>query len=462
MDQVVHQPHRKYWHPDLHFGIHEYVRYYRIQLKSRYSSKEVFASFKALCEFWKVGTYTILEVYGSHDLIVRMYSKQSRAFNEAFIKWLKSPVKGIDIRMEGEPDDYDTCLYHWLWTDRSGKYQNLSHQVIERIKQSPHDMMVRLSNPKEEPDFSLAKEVLRVQLMPAPGIRFIVMITGGDKGKLDSDSREALARDVLGKVLEVKGVKCLETYRGTMEGWLIFDGRVDYEDYISINHLKNIISETRMNLFGCRATTYLCCDNIQGVDEVEELYVAQGSDGKLSDQEIIDKLKQPESEVFETKGSLRMNMDEFFKSGTQKPMQIDRDKPDPILKTIAAFANGGGGTIIVGALEEQSMAKKGIDVTSLPEYGEYRLCGIDMDFLQEGFDKAQRHLMNLVRKNMDTGTAQLVEVRRLQVKDRELMAIIVQKSGDLKPYLANFYVRNGAQTDAMTPVELKEFLRKRQ
>ena len=461
MDQVAGSTDRIYWHPDLHFGLHEYVRYYRVQVVSRYSSRDVFASFKSLCERWNVGTYSIFEVYGSHDLIIRMYAKQSRAFNEAFIKWMRSPVTGMDIRMEGDADDYDTCLFHWLWTKKNGQYDGLPDLVVEQIRQSPREMSLRLRSANGEADRNLANSVLRIETAPEAGIRFIVMITGGEKGKLSAEQRETLARDVLAQVLEIKGIKCLEAYRGSVDGWLIFDGRVEFNDYFSINQLKDVITRTRVDLFGCRATTYLCCDNINGVEEIEELYVSAPAEGAWSDQDLLELLSQPENEVFETKGSLRMNMDEFFRTGQKIPIKIDKDKPDPILKTIAAFANCEGGVLIVGALEEQSMAKKRLDVTSLPEFGEYRLCGIDADFLEEGFDKAQRHLMYLIRKNMDAGTSQLVEIRRLTAEGRELMAVIVQKNGELKPYMEQFYIRNGAQTDAMKPTEIIEYMKRR-
>jgi hypothetical protein len=290
-----------------------------------------------------------LEVYGSHDLIVRLYSKQSRAFNEAFIHWLKSPVKGSDIKMEGEPDDYDTCLYHWLWTDDVGDYQRLSTAEVERVTRAPQEMMQRLLDPANDVDQALATTVVRKEPQPEKGVRFIVMITGGDKGKFDADQREVFAGDVVKKVREIRGVKCLEAYRGSSDGLLIIDGRVDYIDYILINKLKDVIAETRVTTFGCRATTYLCCDNIGGSDEQEELYITETSEDALTDDSLIEMLKRPENESFEIKGSLRMNMREFFTSGHQIHIKIERGKPHPILKTISAFANGAGGIIIVGA-----------------------------------------------------------------------------------------------------------------
>jgi hypothetical protein len=460
LDQTVTTPviERISWHPDLHFELHEYVRYYRVRLASRYESDKVFKSFKALCAHWEVGTYSILEVYGSHDLIIRLYSKQSRAFNEAFIKWVKKPVPKTDIKMETElPEDYDTCLYHWLWTNEDGQYERLPSATVKLVASSPKEMVSRLLQPEGEEDIKLSAEVVCVDERAEPGIRFIVMITGGDRGRLSEDQRDIFANDVLNLLLKIKGAKCLEVYRGSSDGWLIIDGRVDFGDYTSINQLKNLITETRVTTFGCRATTYLCCDNVNGVEEYEGLYVADDDDGVYTDEELIALLEGPESEAFETKGSLRMNMNQFFTDGTQAAIKIEKGKPDPILKTIAAFVNGEGGVLIVGALEEEIMAKRKLDVTSLPEYGEYRLSGVDADFMAQGFDKAHLYLKDIIRKNMSTGVWQLVEVRPLAVEGTTLMAVIVRKGAEKKPYLNEYYVRNGAETVPMTSLEIMEY-----
>lgn len=452
---------RTYWHPDQHFELHEYVRYYRVSMVSRYVSEEVFESFGDLCTHLQVGTYSIFEVYGSHDLIIRLYSKQSKAFTEAFINWIKSPGKGSEIKLEGAPDDYSHCVYHWLWTDENGAYQKLPQAAVDNVTRAPQEMMARLTNPSNDEDTALATEVVRFEQSPEPGIRFIVMISGGEKGKLTDEQRSLFADDVVKDVRDIPGVKCLEAYQGDADGWLIIDGRVDYPEYGSLNRIKDVITNNKIATFGCRSTTYLCCDNLAGVEEKERLYISNADENAFTDEQLIEKLDKPEDDWFETKGSLRMDMHEFFTSGNKINIKIEKNKPDPILKTIAAFANGEGGVLIVGALEEEAMAKRGIDITSLPESGKYRICGVDIDMMEEGFDKAHRYLTSIVRRNMDTGTGHLVKARPLEVAGETLMAVIVQRSGQLKPYMGEFYVRNGAETVAMNATEVYEYASRR-
>ncbi len=452
---------RTFWHPDLHFALHEYVRYYRVSMISRYVSDEVFKSFGELCNHLQVGTYSIFEVYGSHDLIIRLYSKQSKAFNEAFYNWLRSPVKGSEVKMEGEPDDYGACLYHWLWTDDRGGYLQLSKESIKKVTGAPQEMMARLLNPATAQDSALAEEVVKSEPLPDPGIRFIVMISGGEKGRLNEEQRKIFADGVIKEVLAVEGVKCLEAYQGDADGWLTIDGRVDFADYAALDQIKDIITDSKIATFGCRATTYLCCNNLEGVEEKERLYISNVAENMFTDEQLIEKLDRAEDDWFETKGSLRMDMKEFLTSGDQVTIKIPKDKPDPILKTIAAFANGDGGVLIVGALEEERMRRDGIDATTLPEVGEYRISGLDVDMMEDGFDKAHRHLKTIVRRQMDTGTSHLVEARPLQVAGKTLMAIIVQRAGELKPYMGQFYIRNGAETVAMTPTEVFEYTRRK-
>lgn len=63
----------KHWHPEIHFQLHEYVRYVRVSLTSGYSTDQYFESFRKMCEKAKIENFTVLEVYGTHDLVIRVF-----------------------------------------------------------------------------------------------------------------------------------------------------------------------------------------------------------------------------------------------------------------------------------------------------------------------------------------------------------------------------------------------------
>ena len=323
-------------------------------------------------------------MFGQSDLIIRTLSKQPKIFYEEFRNWANEPAENMSVD-NMEPADFDRCLYHWLWSTDDKYLMPLDEDVFEQIIRAPNEAQSKLSTANSIQSLSDCGAI-KLATLPEPGIRFIVMITEGGLDRLGALAKREFATEVVETVLDVDGISCAEIYEGEQRIWLLIDARVEFENYDAIKELNRRIHDMRITAMGCRATTSLCCNNQTGIMEVERLFISKtGAKERLTDEQLLQALKEPEGTGVEVKGSLRLDMRELLSTGAEKK---SNGVQDSILKSIAGFLNGSGGLLIVGALEEPRLS--GLDVSQLPEIGEYRLCGVDQDFLRDGFDKAQR------------------------------------------------------------------------
>lgn len=163
-------------------------------------------------------------------------------------------------------------------------------------------------------------------------------------------------------------------------------------------------------------------------------------DDAMSLEELIAK---GESEELEFKSSLRWDVRE----GT-----VNKKLEDVVLKTVAAFANGQGGTLLIGVSDDGTVI------------------GLENDYKALGGankDKYQLHLTNLFRNALgDSFAATKVKVSFPEVGDGEICQIdvmrasrptylkVADKSGQPREY---FYVRSGNSSQDLPPSEIQAY-----
>lgn len=144
-----------------------------------------------------------------------------------------------------------------------------------------------------------------------------------------------------------------------------------------------------------------------------------------------------ENEAVEFKSTLRTNLH----TGNKDPrMEL------AVLKTIAAFLNTAGGTVVVGIADGGSPV------------------GIQADGF-ENEDKMSLHLVNIIKSRMDVSAMTNVHVR-FDDRDRyRVMVISCQRSS--KPVFVKdgdterFYIRTGPATTELTPSQTMDYIRQR-
>lgn len=153
--------------------------------------------------------------------------------------------------------------------------------------------------------------------------------------------------------------------------------------------------------------------------------------------EIINELRQGESETQEFKSTLRINLH------TQRP---DKKIEHGILKTINSFMNSKGGTLYIGITDD------------------IKVLGIEKDNF-ENTDKFQLHLANLIKQKIGKEHLNQINMTIIPVKDRHIARIECKKS-KTPTFLKDgkeeyFFVRAGSQTTKLKSSELIGYVKKR-
>lgn len=154
-------------------------------------------------------------------------------------------------------------------------------------------------------------------------------------------------------------------------------------------------------------------------------------------EEVVEEIKEGESEVQEFKSTLRTNL--YTK-------EIDKKIEQGILKTIAAFLNTNGGILYIGITDEG------------------KVLGIEKDNF-ENPDKFHLHFTNLFKQKIGKKHLNHINSKTIQIKDRHIFRVECKKSK--KPIFIKegkeelFFTRIGPQTIELKGSELVEYIEKK-
>jgi hypothetical protein len=162
---------------------------------------------------------------------------------------------------------------------------------------------------------------------------------------------------------------------------------------------------------------------------------------------LEDLIAEGESDELEFKSSLRWDT---------KQQVINKKLEEVIVKSVAAFANGQGGTLLIGVNDD----------------GE--ILGLDRDYssLGEGDrDKFELHLRNLLSQHLGVAfVANKTKVRFPSVNDREICQIditpsskpiVVKLTDKIGQIQERFYVRSGNSARELPMSEMQVFIKER-
>jgi hypothetical protein len=161
-------------------------------------------------------------------------------------------------------------------------------------------------------------------------------------------------------------------------------------------------------------------------------------------------LQDPENQHFEVKGSAFAPLHEWL-TKRQKLKEIPTFPDDGVLRAITALLNSGGGTLVIGALEEKDYRhdKALARIGKLPAVGRYRMLGlVDPTYRQQGWDGWERRLRTLIRKRIDPAPGVLVETRPVKVRGKTLCVVTVDRPDPNDSFFLNgrYCVRQGTES----------------
>ena len=159
-----------------------------------------------------------------------------------------------------------------------------------------------------------------------------------------------------------------------------------------------------------------------------------GIDEENHAEKIKEILKKGEHHSLEFKSSLRMNLH------TNQP---DKRLEHAVLKTISAYMNSNGGTLLIGVSDKGEML------------------GIDNDrFGSE--DALNRHLHHLINNYIGAEFSNLIKTQIINIEGKKILKIDCKKS-DKEVFLKNgneeeFYVRQGALSTPLSGSSLIQYI----
>ena len=154
-----------------------------------------------------------------------------------------------------------------------------------------------------------------------------------------------------------------------------------------------------------------------------------------SSDEILELIKNKESEEIEFKSTLRTNL---------HTNEFDKKMEFSALKTISAFLNSNGGTLLLGITDEG------------------KILGIEQDKFPDT-DKFNLYLISLIKEKIGKKHFHLIEIQNTLIEHRTIVKISCKKSKNpvfLKSELneEEFYIRMGPSSVQLKGSELVEYI----
>jgi hypothetical protein len=157
--------------------------------------------------------------------------------------------------------------------------------------------------------------------------------------------------------------------------------------------------------------------------------------GKETMGEIRDLIKEGENEKLEFKSTLRINL---------HTNEIDRRVEHSVLKTIVAFLNSNGGTLLLGVSDKSDIS--GIEKDQFPNV-----------------DKFNLHLTNLIKQRIGKKYLRLINIESIEHEGITIVKVVCKKN-DKQVFLQTgqdeeFFARAGPSTSQISGNELIEYIK---
>ena len=174
--------------------------------------------------------------------------------------------------------------------------------------------------------------------------------------------------------------------------------------------------------------------NVFNIAEIESVAPPSG---------LVDLISKGEYEYLEFKSTLRFDL---------RQDKINDALEMAVIKTIAAFANSKGGTLLIGIDDKGNPLGLAKDYSTLTK--------------KTGKDGFELHLINLLNTHLGkANAANIVKISFPNVKDIEICSVEVMRSND--PLFVRdkgpetFYIRIGNSSQSLLPSEMLDYLKKR-
>ena len=147
--------------------------------------------------------------------------------------------------------------------------------------------------------------------------------------------------------------------------------------------------------------------------------------------ELLDLIRQGENDRIEFKSTLRMNL---------HTNEIDKRVEGSVLKTIAAFLNSSGGTLLIGVSDSGDIV------------------GTESDRFKDQ-DNFNLHLMNLIRGKVGKPFIKFIRFKHIDIKGKDVVRVECEKSNSPVFLDEEFYIRMGPSSTHISGKDLIDYVK---
>ncbi|MCA1706765.1 MAG: ATP-binding protein, partial [Actinobacteria bacterium] len=311
----------------------------------------------------------------------------------------------------------------------------------------------------------LEEQRLLARSTKTEGVKFFVVIPAPTHDVV-AETATYLSQRLKQILLSVPTITEPSVYIGSGFGQAryILMGRLpDFFD-ISEKIVERINADAFQDLFNIRTFTFVTAIS-DFLDHCEGLPLLAQQEPELTS--LTELLSQPESVRFEVKGSVfsdvgRLLLGDGDLASSAKITQA-------ILKTIVAFLNTKGGTLVVGAVEASRFSEKVVTskISDALAVGDYVVVGVETDLaaLNTDFDAWERRVRDAIDTRITPAASYRLDVVRVGTGTRTVAALSLAAAQDRWFYVrsdvrggtAQFFVRDGNRTIELSGPEQDAF-----
>lgn len=462
---------RLQWHPEIHEQVgHESLHYWFLAFSTSYEWDDLRNELLGLLETHDVHSFALYELMGDCDVMLRVWLPQGTAgvFRASLRARLQRFSLVLDLRYTVEK-----VIRHWPFGEGGRGMLN----EVEPGAQHPDPELIERVNDKlkqndlDDPELGeLAgagaigpKDGSRDQIA---GVKIVTLVK--PMGELGPIQKGGLARQMALTLDEQEKIVQRSLYE--VDGFgaaFLLTCLVPLDDFFCFR--KELVGAMApfFEAAGIRTTSYSCGspDLLMFQDVIPQPSTRRRS-AQVPFRRVADLLRLDESMTLEVKGSAFAPLEPHLLQGEElleSPAFFNRS----ILKTIVAFLNSEGGTIVIGALERGRFQHRQMvdDAPEFREIGAYLCAGIiDPQYRRKGWDAYERKMSEAIEKNISPAPDSLVRIRNEDIDGLDFCVVDVAPGHNIGWHYLDadadgpqFMVRRGARTVHLQGVEADHY-----
>jgi hypothetical protein len=448
------------WHPRVHtqWG-KERLYFWRLRFLPAYHRKTAVDALLKILKDRNVNAYTIYELFGEWDLMVRLWLPRETTSVELGAA-VSEMVKQVGLHDE-DHFSVDDIVRHWVWGAGTELERPSDTRMLDAPPPDDEIAQINKLSPDTELVARLESENLLRSVSHHPGIKFAMVVTA-PVANPPIKQRHRLLKELTRIVDGADEILERSLYQGHGLGSFLILGRVleGRFDAIRTQIADKITDGIDPESIGARTYTMIVAS--QDSLDVRDVLRPQHDIRAAEEVSVEDALQQPESDTLEVKASAFTDYDRVLHGDGESNENDVADRG--VLKAVTAMLNSGGGTVVIGALEARRYARDAQALGDPLAIGDYLCVGVQRDFGNDhDWDHYARRLLAIIGQRIDPGPHLWINLTREAV-DGVAMAKITIAAPDRHWYYQqgkHFYVRRGSESIELLGTEADRYRHER-